>query len=394
MEELMLNEENKQESVVQSLRDKIDELETVLALMPGHVYWIDREGVYLGCNDNLATLLKLSSRKKVVGKSLKELVPESDEEIISKTDRKVIAEGIRYDGEEVCEIPGHESVYLTQKVPLKNEKNQVIGLVGISLDITDRKRVELELKQAKEKAELANQTKTEFIRNMEHDIRTPLCGIKSVASYLNSIEKDLKKKDFLDDLEIATNELLNYLDNIVEFSQLNTGTVPFILKEFNLEQTLRSILKLESAAAKYKGLELILIYPQSIPQFVVADRFRLHRVLLNLVNNAIKFTQKGYVKVSVTLVKNEKADEILLEIAIEDTGIGIEKKHHEMIYEKFTRCDPSNKGLYKGTGLGLWIVRQFTNDLNGKIRLESEPGKGSIFICCFPFKLPMRDNDL
>jgi two-component system aerobic respiration control sensor histidine kinase ArcB len=395
MEELMLSLENKQEGDhVQFLLNKIEELETVIALMPGNVYWINREGVYLGCNENLAKLLKLTSRKEVVGKKLYELVPECDEKIISKTDARIIAAGVRYDGEEICEIQGHEGVYLTQKVPLKNNKNQVIGLVGISLNITDRKKVEFELQQAKEKAELANQTKTEFIRNMEHDIRTPLCGIKSVATHLNSIEKNSTKKDFLNDLEVATNELLNYLDNIVEFSQLNTGTVPFILKEFNLEETLKSILKLESAAAKHKGLELMLEYPDSIPKRVNGDRFRLHRILINLINNAIKFTQQGYVKVSVNLINYEKVDEILLEIAIEDTGIGVEKKHHKMIYEKFTRCDPSNKGLYKGTGLGLWIVSQFISDLRGKIRLESELGKGSVFTCCFPFKLAALDQEM
>ena len=222
---------------------------------------------------------------------------------------------------------------------------------------------------------------------MEHDIRTPLCGIKSVATYLNLLEEDSKKKDFLNELEIATNELLNYLDNIVEFSQLNTGVVPFILKEFNLEQTLRSILKLEAAAAKYKGLELILVYPENIPRVIMGDRFRLHRILLNLINNAIKFTQHGYVKVSVKSVKQKKEDEVVFDIVIEDTGIGIEKKHHQMIYEKFTRCDPSNKGLYKGTGLGLWIVNQFVNDLQGEIKLKSELGSGAVFVCRFPFKL-------
>jgi two-component system, OmpR family, aerobic respiration control sensor histidine kinase ArcB len=388
MEELTSSAKNNQESdIVQSLRNKITELDRVISLLPGHVYWMNDDNVYLGCNENLAAFLKLSSRKEIVGKHLKEVVPQQDEKILTQNHIGVIKGAQRYEGEEVCDIPGHEGIYLTQKVPLKNDHNQVIGLLGISFNITDRKNMELQMQEAKEKAELANQTKTEFIRNMEHDIRTPLCGIKSVATYLNAMEKDTVKKDFLNDLEIATNELLNYLDNIVEFSQLNTGTVPFILKEFNLEHTLRSILKLESAAAKHKGLDLIIDYPETIPSVVLGDRFRLHRILINLINNAIKFTQQGYVKVSVRSVKHEKKGEILLEIAVEDTGIGIEKKHHNMIYEKFTRCDPSNKGLYKGTGLGLWIVNQFVNDLQGQVTLKSEAGKGSLFTCYIPFKL-------
>lgn len=388
MEKKQLDPESKQEesALVRSLRNKIAELDTVLANMPGHVYWIDHKGVYLGCNESQADFLRFSSREEIVGKHSSDIVPKDLAEILDQTNAKVMEEGVMYVGEEASEIPGHEGIYLSQKAPLKNKEGEVIGMLGVSIDITDRKRMERELQEAKEVAELANQTKTEFIRNIEHDIRTPLCGIMSVATYLNSIEKDFKKKEFLNDLEIATNELLNYLDNIVEFSQINTGVVPLILKEFNLEEMLKSILKLEYAAAKHKGLELIISYSDEAPKIVIGDRFRLHRIVLNLVNNAIKFTQHGHVKVAVKVLKVQPK-EVLLEIAIEDTGIGIDKKHHEFIYDKFTRCDPSNKGLYKGTGLGLWIVRQFISDLQGEIKLESEVGKGSVFICCFPFKL-------
>ncbi|MBV8802424.1 MAG: PAS domain-containing protein, partial [Gammaproteobacteria bacterium] len=304
MEETMLGLENREESaLVQSLRAKIDELENVLALMPGHVYWMNNEGYYLGSNTQVAKFLNLGSREQIIGKHLTSVVPASDAQVIHKINQPVTEKGITYLGEEVCEIPGHEGIYLTQKVPLKNKEGKIIGLLGISLDITNQKKIEKELQEAKEIAEIANQTKTEFIRNMEHDIRTPLCGIMGVVAYLNSIEHDAAKKEFLNELERSTNELLNYLDNIVEFSQMNTGTVPMILKEFNLEQMLNGILNLESAAAKHKALDLILIYPDSIPRWVIGDRFRLHRILLNLVNNAIKFTEYGYVKICVNLLE-------------------------------------------------------------------------------------------
>jgi len=385
----MLSLEGKEESaIVQSLRDKIDELENVLALMPGHVYWMSKDGYYLGSNTQVAKFLNLGSREQIIGKHLTAVIPPGDAQAIRKVNHAVTEEGATYLGEEICEIPGHEGIYLTQKVPLKNREGKIIGLLGISLNITDQKRIEKELQEAKEIAEIANQTKTEFIRNMEHDIRTPLCGIMGVAAYLNSIEQDPAKKEFINELERSTNELLNYLDNIVEFSQMNTGTVPMILKAFNLEQMLNGILNLESAAAKHKSLDLILIYPKSIPQWIIGDRFRLHRILLNLVNNAIKFTDHGYVKIHVNVLEFLGPEGVQIEIAIEDTGIGIEKKYHQPIYDKFMRCDPSNKGVYKGTGLGLWIVRQFINDLKGTISLESEKGKGSIFTCVFPFQLP------
>lgn len=385
----MLKTESKKDSeIVQALRDKIDELENVLALMPGHVFWMNKEGYYLGGNSQVANFLNLGSRENIIGKHLAETVPPNDADTIQKINHAVMETGVTYFGEEKCEIPGHEGIHLTQKVPLKNKEGKIIGLLGISLDITDRKKIEKELQEAKEIAEIANQTKTEFIRNMEHDIRTPLCGIMGVVAYLNSIEHDSTKKEFLNELERSTNELLNYLDNIVEFSQMNTGTVPMILKEFNLEQMLNGILNLESAAAKHKTLDLILMYPPSIPRWIIGDRFRLHRILLNLVNNAIKFTEHGYVKIHVNLLEFSDPEEARIEIAIEDTGIGIEQKYHKPIYDKFMRCDPSNKGVYKGTGLGLWIVRQFIDDLKGTISLESQKGKGSIFTCTFPFRFP------
>ena len=195
-------------------------------------------------------------------------------------------------------------------------------------------------------------------------------------------------KEFLNDVEVASTELLTYLDNIIEFSQINTGVVPLINKEFNLEHTLRCIVNIELPAAKSKKLDLKIDYPAYVPKILSGDSFRLHRVLLNLVSNAIKFTQQGYVKINVDLVEESSSEEsILLKIGIEDTGIGIDKKHHKMIFEKFTRCNPSNKGLSKGSGLGLWVVKHFIEDLKGNIELISTLGEGSVFTCLIPFKL-------
>lgn len=375
-------------NVIHKLEAKIQYLESIIALLPGHVYWLDRENVYQGCNNLQAEAAKLPSRQAIVGKKNANLLWSDQAQELDLVNSLVMDAGKPYVGEEFAEMAGGQGIYLSQKVPLRSEKGDVIGLLGVSFDITDRKRMEKELEIARERAELANQTKTEFIRNLEHDIRTPLCGIKSVTKYLETIEDDAKKKDFLSDIEIATNELLNYLDNIVEFSQINTGATPLIVKEYNLEQVVKGIINLELAAARSKRLDLIFEYAPNVPTMVIGDRFRLHRMLLNLVNNAIKFTDQGYVKISVNFVENITEKEVLLEIAVGDTGIGIAKKHHETIYDKFTRCDPSNKGIYKGTGLGLWIVKQFIEDLHGQIKLTSELGKGSIFTCRLPFRLP------
>jgi signal transduction histidine kinase len=165
------------------------------------------------------------------------------------------------------------------------------------------------------------------------------------------------------------------------------GTVPLIFREFDLQQLIQGICNLESAAVKDRQIELKLHYVDNIPKLVIGDRFRVHRVLLNLISNAIKFTAKGSVEIHVNAIKDEVNNQLLFEIKISDTGIGIADKYHDIIFEKFTRCDPSNRGVYKGKGLGLWIVKSFIEDLKGSISLQSELGKGSSFTCLLPFKM-------
>lgn len=383
-------EKEEKDKLTKDLEEKIRHLDAIIGLLPGNVYWLDRDNVFQGCNDVQAQSANLPSRQAIVGKTNSDLIWAAQAPMLDAINKRVMESGEPYFGEEEANMSSGLGIYLSQKVPLCNPDGDIIGLLGVSFDITDRKRMEKELEQAKEQAELANQTKTEFIRNIEHDIRTPLSGIKSVTKYLQTLEDDSKKKVFLSDIEIATNELLIYLDNIVEFSQINTGITPLILKEFNLEHVVKGIINLELAAAKDRRLDLILIYPDTTPKQVIGDRFRFHRMLLNLVNNAIKFTDQGYVKIQVNLVEQINENEVVLELTVEDTGIGIAKKYHEIIYDKFTRCDPSNKGIYKGTGLGLWIVKQFIQDLKGEIKLDSELGKGSIFTCRLPFRLPLK----
>lgn len=376
-----------QDSRIKELEDQVERLDSIIASLPGHIYWLDRHNILQGCNNLQAETAKLPSRQAIVGKKNRDMVHTQDADELDQINNDVMKTGTPYVGEEIGFRADGEAVYLTQKAPLRNKQGEIIGLLGVSFDITDRKHMEQELKAARAEAELASQTKTEFIRNLEHDIRTPLAGILSVTRYLDAIEHDEKKKELLLDVEVATNELMSYLDNIMEFSQINSGATPLIYKEFNLEHVVRGIINIESAAAKSKGLQLCCEYSSKAPKMVIGDRFRCHRLLLNLVNNAIKFTEKGYVKISVNCDRKLNDGKVWLELIVEDSGIGIAKKNHEVIFDKFTRCDPSNKGIYKGTGLGLWIVKQFIEDLKGEIRLQSELGKGSAFICRLPFQV-------
>lgn len=373
---------------IKALEAKVRELDNVIANMPGHVYWLDRNNVYMGCNHIQAQAFNIPSRHAIHGKTNAMLLPEIALKLDDINQKVMTGLESSYFGEEHADFDQEYQIFLSQKVALRDDEDNVVGLLGVSFDITDRKRMEKELKEAKDQAEIASQTKTEFIQNMEHDIRTPLSGIMGVISHLGQLEGDLEKKKFIDDLYIATNELISYLDNIVELAQMNSHDTPLTCKEFNVEQILQGIVNIELAAAKAKNLDLVLQCPDEVPRIIMGDRFRLHRLLLNLVNNAIKFTQKGSITLSVELIEEDVySEEVILKFSVKDTGMGIEEKHHEMIFDKFVRCDASNKGVHKGGGLGLWIVKQFVKDLQGEIELMSELGKGSLFMCTIPFKV-------
>jgi two-component system aerobic respiration control sensor histidine kinase ArcB len=372
---------------VKQLQNQVNHLEKIISLMPGHVYWLDTNNIYQGCNDLQAQSVKLSSRKDIIGKTNYDLIWRDYASELDKINQEVMLSGHARISEEEAITAQGKGIFLSQKVPLYNEDNEVIGLLGVSFDITDRKKTEQALKVAKEKAEIANQVKTEFMRNMEHDIRTPISGILGVSSYLKEHQKLPEHKELLSDIENASGELLDYLNNILEFSQLTKDVLPVILKELSIQEIIQSIFKIELPAAKHKQLRLEAIYGADLPETLIGDTFRIYRMLLNLVSNAIKFTEKGKISVEVNVVSQEK-NNLLLQIVVRDTGIGIPQNQQVVIFDKFTRCLPSNKGTYKGTGVGLWVVKQFVNELDGSIELESVVGEGSTFTVTLPMQIP------
>ncbi len=390
-------EQNPSQELIESLKEEIFQLKNIIRHIPGNLYWMDQQAVYQGCNNEVAHLFNLSHPDDIKDKNLKALYAMKAEKLntflwpvnIDETHNlnlSLIKKEQSYIGEEyVNTAPDEQHVFLSKKVILRNSKNEVSGLLGISFNITDRKNTEKALEEAKEKAEIANQAKTDFIQNMQHDLRTPLCGILGVINHLSLIEIDKNKKELLNDAEIAAQEVLNYFDHIVEFSQINNHFVPKIIREFDLKKLIEGLVLIESAAVRNKNINLIINYANDIPTIVKGDRFRIQRILLNMVNNAIKFTEKGYIRIDVSQVEKEPG---IFKIIIEDTGIGIAKKNQEVIFDKFARLDPANKNIYKGTGLGLWIIKEFIKDLCGRIELVSEVNEGS----CFTLFIPLLIN--
>lgn len=373
--------------------------ESIIACMPNNVYWLDRNCVLLGGNDNLARMFGLKSRSELVGLTYEQMTKyanwtEGQGEIFKQAEIDVMTTGVpRFNVEEPpVVVDGKTRYYISSKVALYNIKREIIGVVGISTDITERKQVEIALKEAKEKAETANKAKTEFLENMRHDIRTPLIGITGFANIIGDEVKDPKIKEYVDNLTASSNALLDLLNEILEVIKVNSGEVPLLKKKFDLKKRLHDVINLNQAKARQKHIDLLFNYDEKIPSYIIGDPTRVHRIALELIANALNFTDTGSVKLTTQLAEiNER--ELIIKLIVEDTGIGIELEKQQEIFLQFKRLTPSYEGIYKGAGLGLAIVKQFLDELDGEIYVESKVGNGTKFTCILPFKKALLNEE-
>ncbi|WP_081441652.1 PAS domain-containing sensor histidine kinase [Rickettsiella grylli] len=366
----------------------------IIANLPGYIYWKNEEGRYMGANNNLAKVSGFNDRTEIVGKTdgdfewgkdLAEQFRKDDLEVMRDQVTKVFENKMTHKRPD-----GHYYYVRTEKMPLY-ENGKIIGVLAVAVDITDQKLLEEKLNEQKAISEQANLLKTEFIRNMEHDIRTPFHGVWGMASFLWEQETDPLKKEYLGDITQCAKELLDYCNGILDFSKISLGLFSITEKKFNLLNIIESVVKIEMPAAKNKKLTFTSHLSTDLPKIVVGDRYRLRRLLINLVSNAIKFTKVGEVSIHVELL-DKTDDTYLVRFIIRDTGEGISLEQQNIIFEKFSRLSPSNKGLYKGSGLGLIIVKQFIEEMKGEIDLKSKLGEGTDFVCTIPFKIPLTDD--
>jgi two-component system aerobic respiration control sensor histidine kinase ArcB len=362
--------------------------QNILDVLPENFYWTNRDGIILGCNNNQAKFFGFQSSENAIGKSIYGMKShENSAETMKKNHLKVMRTRVPIKVEETCLVDGHTRTFLSYKNPLINNKKQVMGVFGVTVDITEQKELENALRVAKEKAEEISRMKSEFIHNMEHDIRTPFAGIYGMSLALAMQETQEEKKEALTMIANSSKELLEYASHILAFAQVEEEFNQVLSKKFSLHKLVQSVTSMELPPAKNKGLELSYEIANNIPETLIGDPDRVKGILINLISNAIKFTEKGSVFINIELVKKTK-NNIILAFEVKDTGIGIPKEKQKSIYEKFFRINPTNQGIYKGFGLGLKIVKKFIEELNGEIDLESTPGEGTTFTFALSFDLP------
>lgn len=357
-------------------------INSIINNLPGAVYWKDLEGHYLGCNKFVAQMAGYENPEEMLGKTDYDFCWNEFADEWRSLDNAVAEKNTTIQREEKVKLNNGEiRTELTFKSPLKNAYGEIVGIIGTSLDITERKEMESELKKTKEKAEAGNYIMTEFISNMGHMLVTPFSEISGTATQLLYGYSDLylELKPLFEELMHGCSDWEKVYRKIINSTSL--AEIEVKLESFSLNKELKNIVSILKAAASAKNLKLIFKpFKLTEDDSIVTDVLKLHLILIELIANAIKFTEKGRITVSISKENG------WYHIQVADSGIGIPSDKLDYIFKQYTMLSRAQKhGTdFKGIGAGLFLAKQRAQLIDGKILVTSELNKGSIFTLSLP----------
>ena len=278
---------------------------------------------------------------------------------------------------------GEKTMLLNARRIIQKMNHEELILLAIS-DITEKKQFEKELMEAKLFAESTTKSKQQFLSNMSHEIRTPLNSILGFTSVLLKTELSIEQKEFVEAIKTSGTSLNLLINDILDLAKVDAGRMTFEKQPFEIRKSIKSILHSFNLKIKEKNLELVTEYDSKIPSMLLGDPLRLNQIILNLISNAVKFTHKGKIILSVKLL-SEDNENIIIEFTVSDTGIGIAAGKIDSIFNIFEQAETNTANFYGGTGLGLAIVKQLIENQGGSISLKSKIGEGSTFSFILPF---------
>jgi PAS domain S-box-containing protein len=385
----------------EALAEQHQFLRQVLDINPYYIFVKDRQGRFTLVNRAMAEGYGTTVENMIGCTDLEVGVPAADAEKYRQADLQVmdsleeafILEELNVDAQ------GRVRWMQTVKRPILNREGKSNLMMGVAFDITERKQVEIELQEyaaklaqtnleldrqrqelsrAKEAAEAAARAKSEFLANMSHEIRTPMNGIIGMTELTLTTPLTEEQRDYLNTVQVSANALLTLLNDILDFSKIEAGKLNLEATPFRLRELLESTLKTLALEAQKKSLELLGEIDSAVPDHLVGDPNRLRQILINLLGNALKFTERGSVSLRVQ-VEARTAEQVRLHVTVADTGIGIPADKLKTIFGSFEQVDASTTRKYGGTGLGLSISAQLISLMGGEIHVESVYGEGSQF---------------
>ncbi len=392
----------------QALQDDRILLRTVIDNLPDAIFVKDLQYRKRIANPADARNMGFATEADVLGKSDFDILPGEVAERTFIDDQTVIQTGVAVLNreEQLLNKNGDRCWLLTSKIPLRNEEGTITGMVGIGVNITDRKLVEdalarqnedlarakavaenqareLELqagqlRQAREEALEASRLKSEFVANMSHEIRTPLNGVIGMTGLLMDTRVTPEQQEYLDVIHKSGEMLLNVINDILDFSKIEAGRLDLEIVPFNLREVLEETVELHAQSASAKDLELTCFVEENVPTALNGDPGRMRQILTNLIGNAIKFTERGEVSIRAALASEDPAA-AMIRLSVHDTGIGISPEAQRRLFQPFTQADGSTTRRYGGTGLGLAISKRLCELMHGAISVESQGGAGSTF---------------